>query len=428
MLDDRDGPAARRTAPSIGVRTDRPDGDLHGLRRHRLRRRQLASAPRRPGCTAGRRRPTTPSASRRRSPCRRTSSTSASASRGREGVDIEILGCTGGVTGGGFLYTNLDTLVGRRRASSCRACRPAPPARGASSPTSRRTRPSRRWSRAARLKEYSAHLIPEGGWHMMPAARRRRDAGRRRRRGAVPGRRHLARGRQLRDGVRACVAGQAVDGHRCAATRSAAPGSRPATATRLEAAASCSATTASSRRAAPRAVRSGAAPLPGAGRDVVERHVPRRQPRIPKPGLRRILAARRNAAGLRWRDLLATRGRWRAGARMTRRLDRAGPSGRFEDAHGARRASRRTSAPTSPSTAAPCRGCTHEGLRRRVPRQPVRAHQRTAASSSTTSSASSAARATSCATWAAPSPGPYPEAATASSSAVAEPWAPSECV
>ena len=33
--------------------------------------------------------------------------------RGRDGVDIEILGCTDGVPGGGFVYTNLDT-VGRR--------------------------------------------------------------------------------------------------------------------------------------------------------------------------------------------------------------------------------------------------------------------------------------------------------------------------
>ena len=30
--------------------------------------------------------------------------------RGREGVDIEILGGTGGVNGGGFVYTNLDTV------------------------------------------------------------------------------------------------------------------------------------------------------------------------------------------------------------------------------------------------------------------------------------------------------------------------------
>jgi electron transfer flavoprotein-quinone oxidoreductase len=87
--------------------------------------------------------------------------------RGREGVDIEMLGCTSGVPGGGFLYTNLDTLglgavlhvpslaaqsrrpeeiIGRMKAHSAIA----PLVEG------------------AELKEYSAHLIPEGGWAMMP--------------------------------------------------------------------------------------------------------------------------------------------------------------------------------------------------------------------------------------------------------------------
>ena len=47
--------------------------------------------------------------------------------RGRDGVDIEMLGCTGGVPGGGFLYTNLDTLGRRRRPQ---ACRPWPRRRG----------------------------------------------------------------------------------------------------------------------------------------------------------------------------------------------------------------------------------------------------------------------------------------------------------
>src|ERR1043165_887094 len=31
--------------------------------------------------------------------------------RDRDGVDIEIIGCTGAVSGGGFVYTNLDTLA-----------------------------------------------------------------------------------------------------------------------------------------------------------------------------------------------------------------------------------------------------------------------------------------------------------------------------
>ena len=46
--------------------------------------------------------------------------------RGDEGVDFEILGCTGGVPGGGFLYTNLDT------SSSASCCKlPALGAQGA---------------------------------------------------------------------------------------------------------------------------------------------------------------------------------------------------------------------------------------------------------------------------------------------------------
>ena len=31
--------------------------------------------------------------------------------RGRQGVDIEIVGCTSGVNGGGFIYTNLDSIA-----------------------------------------------------------------------------------------------------------------------------------------------------------------------------------------------------------------------------------------------------------------------------------------------------------------------------
>ena len=48
------------------------------------------------------------------------------------------------------------------------------------------------------LKEYSAHLIPEGGYDMMPELAADGHARRRRRRRAVPGRRHLAGGRELR--------------------------------------------------------------------------------------------------------------------------------------------------------------------------------------------------------------------------------------
>ncbi len=78
-----------------------------------------------------------------------------------------MIGGTGGVPGGGFLYTNLDTLaVGvvlnvpslaaqDRRPEELIAALKAHPAVAP-------------LVDGAELKEYSAHLIPEGGWDMMP--------------------------------------------------------------------------------------------------------------------------------------------------------------------------------------------------------------------------------------------------------------------
>jgi electron transfer flavoprotein-quinone oxidoreductase len=87
--------------------------------------------------------------------------------RDREGVDIEIIGCTGGINGGGFVYTNLDTIaVGVVLKLTKLAAQ--------------KTRPEeiiaamKRHSAIAplveggELCEYSAHLIPEGGLRMMP--------------------------------------------------------------------------------------------------------------------------------------------------------------------------------------------------------------------------------------------------------------------
>ena len=82
--------------------------------------------------------------------------------RGRDGVDIEMLGCTAGVPGGGFLYTNLDTLaVGVVLKVPALAAQPQRPeeiiaalkAHPAIAPL----------VEGGELKEYSAHLIPEGG-------------------------------------------------------------------------------------------------------------------------------------------------------------------------------------------------------------------------------------------------------------------------
>jgi electron transfer flavoprotein-quinone oxidoreductase len=87
--------------------------------------------------------------------------------RGNEGVDIEILGGTEGVNGGGFLYTNLDTLaVGvvlklpklaaqQRRPEAIIAALKAHPAIAP-------------LVEGGEIKEYSAHLIPEAGWSMLP--------------------------------------------------------------------------------------------------------------------------------------------------------------------------------------------------------------------------------------------------------------------
>ena len=87
--------------------------------------------------------------------------------RNREGVDIEIVGGTGGVNGGAFLYTNLDTVaVGvvlslttlasqKRRPEEIIADLKAHPAIAP-------------LVEGGEVKEYSAHVIPEAGVAMMP--------------------------------------------------------------------------------------------------------------------------------------------------------------------------------------------------------------------------------------------------------------------
>lgn len=87
--------------------------------------------------------------------------------RGDEGVDVEILGCTRGIPGGGFLYTNKDTLsVGVVVSVEHLAAAKVRPedliadlkAHPAIAP----------WVQGAKLKEYAAHLIPEGGYEQIP--------------------------------------------------------------------------------------------------------------------------------------------------------------------------------------------------------------------------------------------------------------------
>jgi electron transfer flavoprotein-quinone oxidoreductase len=86
---------------------------------------------------------------------------------GDEGADFEILGCTGSVPGGGFLYTNADTVavgvVLHLPALAAAGKRPEEfiadlKAHPAIAPL----------VAGGELKEYSAHLIPEGGYDAMP--------------------------------------------------------------------------------------------------------------------------------------------------------------------------------------------------------------------------------------------------------------------
>ena len=88
--------------------------------------------------------------------------------RGDHGVDVEILGCTRGIPGGGFLYTNRDTVsVGVVVSVAGLAAAKLRPedliaelkAHPAIAP----------WLQGAELKEYAAHLIPEGGYDRLPA-------------------------------------------------------------------------------------------------------------------------------------------------------------------------------------------------------------------------------------------------------------------
>jgi electron transfer flavoprotein-quinone oxidoreductase len=84
-----------------------------------------------------------------------------------EGVDIEILGCTREIPGGGFLYTNASTVsvgvVLYLPALAESGLRPEELV------ADLKAHPSiAPLLRGARLREYAAHLIPEGGYDAMP--------------------------------------------------------------------------------------------------------------------------------------------------------------------------------------------------------------------------------------------------------------------
>ncbi len=86
---------------------------------------------------------------------------------GDGGADYEIIGCTGDIAGGGFIYTNLDSVAvgvvlrltdlaeSKRRAEDLIADLKAHPMVAP-------------LVKGGQLEEYSAHLIPEGGYDTMP--------------------------------------------------------------------------------------------------------------------------------------------------------------------------------------------------------------------------------------------------------------------
>lgn len=88
--------------------------------------------------------------------------------RGHEGVDIEMLGCTRGIPGGGFLYTNADTVsvgvvVSLPHLADAKV-------RPEELIADLKDHPSiAPYLRGSSLREYAAHLIPEGGYDTMPS-------------------------------------------------------------------------------------------------------------------------------------------------------------------------------------------------------------------------------------------------------------------
>ncbi len=86
---------------------------------------------------------------------------------GNEGADLEIIGCTGDIAGGGFIYTNLESIavgvvlrLSDLAESEHRAEKLIAELKGHPMVAP--------LVRGAELLEYSAHLIPEGGYDAMP--------------------------------------------------------------------------------------------------------------------------------------------------------------------------------------------------------------------------------------------------------------------
>ncbi len=84
-----------------------------------------------------------------------------------QGVDVEVVGCTRGIPGGGFLYTNRETVsVGVVvSVAGLAAAKVRPEDLIADFKAHPAIAPS---LKGATLQEYAAHLIPEGGYDAMP--------------------------------------------------------------------------------------------------------------------------------------------------------------------------------------------------------------------------------------------------------------------
>jgi electron transfer flavoprotein-quinone oxidoreductase len=160
------GPSRRKGSVVTGVRTDRPDGDVtasvviacDGVNSFIAKEAGLYGTPNAKHFTLG---------VKETLSLPRHVIDERFGVRDREGVDIEIIGCTGGVNGGGFVYTNLDTIavgvVLKLTKLAAQAARPediiaAMKRHSAIAPL----------VEGGELQEYSAHLIPEGGLKMMP--------------------------------------------------------------------------------------------------------------------------------------------------------------------------------------------------------------------------------------------------------------------
>ncbi len=156
----------RENGRVVGVRTDRPGGDLRaevviaadGVNSFLAREAGLSGEPDAANYTLG---------IKETLALGRDVIDARFGVRGDDGVDIEIIGCTGDVPGGGFVYTNEDTisvgLVLSLPALAAGDVRPEEILRRL------KTHPAiAPLVEGGEVKEYSAHVIPEAGYDMMP--------------------------------------------------------------------------------------------------------------------------------------------------------------------------------------------------------------------------------------------------------------------